>query len=66
MKKKNEIIKNQILAHKNKVHKIFSEHYTFDDFYFPKSHVYLYELKQYASFMSLQKWSKVGRGRSLT
>lgn len=27
MKKKNEIIKNQILAHKNKVHKIFSEHY---------------------------------------
>lgn len=63
MKKKNEIIKNQILAHKNyKVHKIFSEHCTFDDFYFPKSHVYLYELKQYASFMSLQKWSKVGRG----
>lgn len=55
MKKKNEIIKNQILAHKNKVHKIFSEHYTFDDFYFPKCHVYLYELKQYASFMSLQK-----------
>lgn len=62
MKKKIEIIKNQILAHKNKVHKIFSEHYTFDDFYFPKSHVYLHELKQYASFMSLQKWSKVGRG----
>lgn len=32
MKKKNEIIKNQILAHKNKVHKIFSEHYTFMTF----------------------------------
>lgn len=55
MKKKIEIIKNQILAHKNKVHKIFSEHYTFDDFYFPKSHVYLYELMKFYVFTKVIK-----------